>query len=174
DGDVIAPGTVIISAGGNCTDITNVLEPVLRKEAGSIYYINLSNATFKLGGSSFAQVRNKIRNEAPTIQDAAYFKTAFNAIQQLITNGWVAAGHDVGSGGLITTLLELCFADTDLAAQYDLTALGETDTVKALFNENIAVVLQAMDDQAFEKHLANAGIIATRIGGPREGDEVIF
>src|SRR5690606_10519819 len=68
DGDVIAPGTVIISAGGNCTDITNEVEPVLRKHAGSIYYINLSKDAFKLGGSSFAQIRNKIGNDAPTIQ----------------------------------------------------------------------------------------------------------
>lgn len=174
DGDVIAPGTVIISAGGNCTDITNVVEPVLRKEAGSIYYINLSKDAFKLGGSSFAQIRNKIGNDAPTIQDAAYFKTAFNTVQELIRKGLVAAGHDVGSGGLVTTLLELCFADTDLAARYDLTGLGETDTVKVLFNENIAVVLQATDDQAFEEHLADSGVTATKIGAACNGDEAIF
>ena len=174
NGDVIAPGTVIISAGGNCTDITNIVEPVLSKQAGSIYYVNLSKDAFKLGGSSFAQIRNKIGNEAPTIQDAAYFKTAFNAIQEAIKNGLVAAGHDVGSGGLVTTLLELCFADTDLAARYDLSALGETDTVKALFNENIAVVLQATDDLALEKHLADSGINATKIGFACSGDEVTF
>ncbi len=173
NGDVIAPGTVIISAGGNCTDINNVVEPVLSKQAGSIYYINLSKDTFKLGGSSFAQIRNKIGNEVPTITDADYFKSAFNAIQELIKKGLVAAGHDVGSGGLVTTLLELCFADTDLAAHYDLTALGETDSVKTLFNENIAVVLQATDDKAFERQLANAGITATNIGTPSVGDEVI-
>ena len=174
DGDVIAPGTVIISAGGNCTDITNVVEPVLNKQAGAIYYLNLSKDEFKLGGSSFAQIRNKIGNDAPTIQDAEYFKTAFNTIQDLIKDGLVAAGHDVGSGGLVTTLLELCFADTDLAAQYDLTVLGETDTVKALFNENIAVVLQATNNDAFEQHLAASGITATKIGTVCSGDEVSF
>src|SRR5690606_9334099 len=45
--NVIAPGTVIISAGGNCTDINKVVEPVLKKNAGSIYYINLSQDSFK-------------------------------------------------------------------------------------------------------------------------------
>lgn len=174
NGDVIAPGTVIISAGGNCTDITKVVEPVLNTQAGSIYYVNLSKDTFKLGGSSFAQIRNKIGNEAPTIQDADYFKTAFNTIQKLITDGLVAAGHDVGSGGLITTLLEMCFADVNLAAQYDLTGLGETDTVKALFNENIAVVLQATDDEALEKHFADVGVTAAKIGSACSGDEVVF
>ncbi|WP_353126061.1 phosphoribosylformylglycinamidine synthase, partial [Parapedobacter pyrenivorans] len=174
DGDVIAPGTVIISAGGNCIDINAVVEPVLNKQAGSIYYINLSKDTFKLGGSSFAQLRNSIGAEAPTIRDAASFKAAFNAIQALIGQGLVAAGHDIGSGGLVTTLLELCFADVDLAAHYDLTGLGEADSVKALFNENIAVVLQAADDQAFEQSLANAGVDAVKIGTVKTGDEVIF
>ncbi|MBD1430087.1 phosphoribosylformylglycinamidine synthase [Sphingobacterium litopenaei] len=172
--NVIAPGTLIISAAGNCTDITKVVEPVLSKNAGSIYYINLSKDGFKLGGSSFAQILNKIGKEVPTITDAAYFKKAFNAIQDLIQAGQVEAGHDVGSGGLITTLLEITFADVNLAANYDLSGLGEADSVKALFNENIAVVLQAKDDAAFEATLAAAGIEAVKIGHAIEGTEVTF
>src|SRR5690606_7111522 len=140
EGDVIAPGTVIMSAAGNCTDITKVVEPVLSKSAGSIYYINLSKDKLKLGGSSFAQILNKVGNEVPTITDAAYFKKAFNSIQELINDHQIAAGHDVGSGGLITTLLEMCFAGYNLDADIDLTGLNEPDIIKALFNENIAVV----------------------------------
>lgn len=170
--NVIAPGTVIISAGGNCTDINKVVEPVLKKNAGSIYYINLSQDSFKLGGSTFAQVLNKIGTEVPTIQDAQYFKKAFNAVQELINNGQVAAGHDIGSGGLITSLLELCFADVDLAAEYDLSSLNEADSVKALFNENIGLVLQAKEDAAFEKALADAGVEAFKIGKAIEGTAV--
>ncbi|QES90036.1 phosphoribosylformylglycinamidine synthase [Rhizosphaericola mali] len=174
DGDVIAPGTVIISAGGNCTDINKVVEPVLRKNAGSIYYIGLSKDEFKLGGSSFGQILNKIGQEAPTIKDAAYFKKAFNTIQDLIKNDQVAAGHDIGSGGLITTLLEMTFADINLAADYDISGLYESDTVKALFNENIAVVLQANNDEAFETALKNAGIEFVKIGKAVEGPQVSF
>lgn len=169
---VIAPGTVIISAGGNCTDINKVVEPVLKKNAGSIYYINLSQDSFKLGGSTFAQVLNKIGSEVPTIQDAQYFKKAFNAVQELINNGQVAAGHDIGSGGLVTSLLELCFADVDLAAEYDLSSLNEADSVKALFNENIGLVLQAKEDAAFEKALAEAGVEAFKIGKAISGTSV--
>lgn len=171
---VIAPGTLIVSAAGNCTDITQVIEPVLNKNTGSIYYINLSKDSFKLGGSSFAQILNKIGKEVPTIQDGAYFKTAFNTIQDLIKAGQIEAGHDIGSGGLITTLLELTFADVDLAANYDLSGLGEADTVKALFNENIAVVLQAKDDAIFESTLTAAGIEAVKIGEAIAGTEVSF
>ncbi|MFZ4860831.1 phosphoribosylformylglycinamidine synthase [Sphingobacterium sp. Mn56C] len=172
--NVIAPGTVIISAAGNCTDITKVVEPVLKKDSGSIYYINLSKDDFHLGGSSFAQVLNKIGTTVPTIQDAAYFKTAFNTIQDLILDGQIEAGHDVGSGGLITTLLEMTFADVNLAANYDLTPLAEQDTVKVFFNENIAVVLQAKEDAAFEKAFANAGIEAVKIGQAIAGTTVSF
>lgn len=172
--DVIAPGTLIISAAANCIDINKVVEPVLSKNAGSIYYINLSKDNFKLGGSSFAQILNRIGKEVPTIKDAAYFKKAFNVIQELILNDQVVAGHDVGSGGLITTLLEMTFADVNLAANYDLSGLGEHDTVKALFNENIAVVLQAKDDNAFEAALAQSGVVAVKIGTAVEGTTVSF
>ncbi len=171
---VIAPGTVIISAAGNCTDINKVVEPVLKKDSGSIYYVNLSKDTFKLGGSSFAQILNKVGTEVPTIQDAAYFKKAFNTIQHLIANGQIEAGHDIGSGGLVTTLLEMTFADVNLAANYDLSGLNEVDTVKVLFNENIAVVLQAKDNVALETAFQAAGVEAVKIGEVIAGDTVSF
>ncbi|MBC9798433.1 phosphoribosylformylglycinamidine synthase [Sinomicrobium weinanense] len=171
DEEVIAPGTVIISAAGNCNDITGIVEPVLQRNSGSIYYINLSADKFKLGGSSFAQVRNKIGSEAPTIQDAGYFKKAFDTVQQLIKDRKIAAGHDVGSGGLITTLLEMCFADNNLGAQLDLTALGEPDSVKLLFNENAGIVFQAVSSEA-EDFLTENGIEFFRIGNVVEGDRL--
>jgi phosphoribosylformylglycinamidine synthase len=149
--EVIAPGTVIISAAGNCSNITKVVEPVLQRNKGSIYYINLSQDDFKLGGSSFAQTLNKIGSETPTIKDAVFFKKAFNTIQELIKNRQIVAGHDIGSGGLITTLLEMCFADVNLGAKISFDAFAEKDLVKILFSENIGVVLQAKDDAVFEK-----------------------
>ena len=161
-GDVIAPGTVIISAGANCNDITKVVEPVLQKDGGSIYYINLSNDSYKLGGSSFAQILNRIGNETHDVKDAAALKNTFNTLQQLIKEDKIQAGHDIGSGGLITTLLEMCFADRNLGATLDLSALGEEDSIKLLFSENIGLVFQARADvkAVFEKN----GINAVKIG----------
>jgi len=169
---VIAPGTLIISAGGNCVDIKKVVEPVLRKNAGSIYYINLSQDKLNLGGSSFFQILNKIGTDAPTIRDADYFKRSFDTIQKLILEDQIAAGHDIGSGGLITTLLEMTFADVNLAANYDLTGLKESDSIKVFFNENIGVVLQAKDDNVFESTFAAMGITATKIGHCIEGPDI--
>ena len=164
DGDVIAPGTVIISAAGHCSDIQNVVEPVFQRNSGSVYYINFSQDDFKLGGSSFAQTQNKIGEETPNIKDADFFKKAFDAIQQLIKEKQIAAGHDIGSGGLITTLLEMCFADTNLGASISFTELREKDLVKILFSENIGIVVQAKDDVAFESKLKKEGVEFFKIG----------
>jgi phosphoribosylformylglycinamidine synthase len=168
--EVIAPGTVIISAAGNCSNITKVVEPVLQRNGGNIYYLNLSQDTFKLGGSSFAQILNKIGTEVPSIIDAAFFKTAFNTLQDLIKDRKIKAGHDIGSGGLITTLLEMSFADVNLGAAYDLSVLGEKDAVKTLFNENIAVVFQA--DASVEETFKQNGIEIFNIGKVVEGNTI--
>ena len=169
DGDVLSPGTVIISSAGNCNNISNVVEPVFQKNAGTIYYINISQDDFKLGGSSFAQVLNKIGNDTPTVKSAAYVKTVFNTIQKLIKDGNIVAGHDVSSGGLITTLLELCFADTDLGAELDLSALAEKDSVKLLFAENAGIVIQAKD-ASIDAVLSSANIEFFKIGSVINSD----
>ncbi|WP_348799648.1 phosphoribosylformylglycinamidine synthase [Flavobacterium adhaerens] len=162
--EVIAPGTVIISAAGHCTDVKKVVEPVLQKDGGSIYYINLSQDEFKLGGSSFAQILNSIGNEAPTIKDASFFKNAFNTIQELISDNQIIAGHDIGSGGLITTLLEMCFADVNLGAKINFSVFEEKDIIKYLFAENIGIVFQAKEDAVLENKLNANDISFFKLG----------
>ncbi|MDC1505216.1 phosphoribosylformylglycinamidine synthase [Winogradskyella sp.] len=169
DGDVISPGTVIISAAGNCNDITNIIEPIFKKDKGAIYYINISQDAYKLGGSSFAQINNRIGNTTPNVKSAAYVKTVFNTIQHLIKNNQIVAGHDVASGGLITTLLELCFSDNNLGAELDITNLGEKETFKVLFAENAGIVIQSQDD-TIELELAKANIEFHKIGQVTNSD----
>jgi phosphoribosylformylglycinamidine synthase len=145
DDEVISPGTVIISAAGNCNEITKVIEPLIKIDGGNIYYINVSQDDFKLGGSSFYQVLNTIGNEAPDVKNTAFVKNTFNTIQELIKADKITAGHDVASGGLITTLLEMCFADINLGADFNITSLNEEDAIKVLFAENSGIVFQADD-----------------------------
>ena len=161
--EVISPGTVIISAAGNCDNISNVIEPVLQKNGGDIYYINFSGDEFKLGGSSFAQILNKIGDKAPTIKNNSDFKTIFNTIQGLIKSNKIVAGHDISSGGLITTLLEVCFADNNLGADYDLGILNENDSIKVLFSENSGIIFQSKDSSV-EEILTKADIKFYKIG----------
>lgn len=167
--EVISPGTVIISAAANCNDITKVVEPVFQKDSGPIYYINLSQDDFKLGGSSFAQIINKIGNDTPTITNSSFVKATFNVIQQLIKDDKIVAGHDVASGGLITTLLEMCFADTNLGAELDITAINQKDSFKILFAENSGIVFQAKDNSV-ENILTKASVEFFNIGKVVEGD----
>lgn len=171
DGDVIAPGTVIISAAGHCNDISAVVEPVLKRNGGNIYYLNLSGSKLSLGGSSFAQIVNKIGDSCPDVTDTSAFKTSFNLLQRLVKEGKIEAGHDIGSGGLITTLLELCFAETGLGATVDLSAIAGQDIIEKLFAENIAVVFQASAD--VEPLFAEQGISLLNIGSVNEGDSLI-
>jgi phosphoribosylformylglycinamidine synthase len=145
--EVISPGTVVISAAAHCNDITKVVEPVLQKSGlNKIYYINLSNDAFKLGGSSFAQTQNKIGSETPTIKDAAKFKNAFNTIQKLIKENKISAGHDISAGGMLTTLLEMCFSQENLGLNIDISLLNEADSVKVLFAENSGIIFQSISE----------------------------
>lgn len=171
NGEVVSPGTVIISAAAHCDNINQVIEPVLKQRAGAIYYINLSEDRFKLGGSSFAQIVNKIGNEVPTVKSATYVKTVFNTIQKLIKDELLVTGHDVASGGLVTTLLEMCFADNNLGAHIDLSALAEPDSFKVLFAENAGIVFQLKDASA-EQVLAEAQINFHKIGQVVEADNL--
>src|SRR5699024_9829660 len=163
DKEVAAPGTVIISAAGQCSDIKKVVEPVLQKDGGAIYYINFSQDHFKLGGSSFGQIRNKIGREVPGIRDDDFVVRAFNIIQKLIADDLILAGHDVASGGLITTILEMCFPENNLSANFDFSELGEEDSIKLLFSENPGLFFQAKSEEV-EKRLEQAEVDYFKVG----------
>ena len=170
EGDVLAPGTVIISAAGQCKDVTNIITPVATAQGGDLYYIDLAQDEFHLGGSSFAQSLDKIGNQTPAVQDAAYFKTAFNTLQQLIVEGQITAGHDIGSGGLITTLLEMCFPSTAVGMELDFSALAEKDLVRILFSEKVGVVVQSPAD--LSSAFAAVGVNAVKIGTTNERSDL--
>ena len=112
----------------------------------------------KLGGSALAQVLNKLGNEVPTVKDSEYFADAFNAVQNAIEKGLVLAGHDISAGGMITALLEMCFANVEGGLEVNLDKLSEQDIVKILFAENPGILVQVKDKKAFEKLMEEAGV----------------
>ena len=174
DDVVYSPGTVIVSASGEVTDVKKVIEPVLVNDVRKpLYYIDFSSTALALGGSAFGQIMNKIGQEAPTVADAGYFVKAFNAIQNLIDEELIVAGHDVASGGLITSLLELCFSDNESGLNLDLTGIGEADSVKAFFSENPAIVIQAADAAQVEHKLTAAAVRFVKIGAPTAGSREV-
>ena len=172
--DVIyAPGTVIISASAEVSDIRKVVEPVLVVDHSKpVYYIDFSRAPKSLGGSSLAQTLSQLGENTPTVADTDYFIRAFNTIQNLIENRSILAGHDISSGGILTTLLEMCFAQNEGGIEVDLTGLNEADSVMALFSENPGIVIQPKTPLEFEKILNINGIKFVRIGNPTYNREI--
>jgi len=174
---IISPGTVIVSAGGEVSDIKKVVSPVLVNDKNaSIYHVDFSFDEQRLGGSAFAQSLGKVGDDVPTVKNAEYFADAFNAIQELINRGWVMAGHDISAGGLITTLLEMTFANTRGGMHINLHDIcKDGDVVKALFAENPGVVIQVSDEHKFEfrDFMEDCGVGFAKIGYPVEDSREI-
>ena len=171
---VFSPGTVIISAAGEVSDIRKIVAPVLARDKHTyIYYIDFSFDVLRLGGSAFAQSLGKVGSEAPTVRDFDYFRDAFNAVQQAIDKGLILAGHDISAGGMITALLEMCFANVEGGLEVDLNAIAEEDIVKILFAENPGVLVQVKEKSVFEKQMRAAGIGFARIARPTDERHLI-
>lgn len=178
---VISPGCVIISGGAEVTDVRKVVSPVVQLDRSTnIYYVDFSFCEMRLGGSALAQTLNSLGDSVPTVENSEYFADAFEAVQKCINEDLILAGHDISAGGMITTLLEMCFANTEGGMRINLTDFAEKDIVKLLFSENPGVILQVKDAKRFETIMEKAGVAVAKIGYPcdertisvRQGDTV--
>ncbi len=164
---VISPGTVIISASGEVKDMRKIVEPVVINDPyTSLLYIDMSRDAFKPGGSSFAQILNRLGDEVPTVRDPAYFAEVFNTVQELISEGKILSGHDISAGGMLTTLLEMCFSNISGGLSVNLSAIDERDTVKILFSQNPGIIIQVRDENEVAEILLENGISYLSIGHP--------
>lgn len=117
---VLSPGTLIVSTVSPVTDVNLVVSPNLKPAENSLLiYMPFTSVNskcgkeaFPLGGSAFAQIINKIGNNTPDINDPKYFADCFNAVQNMVKENVILAGHDISQGGLITAILEMCFPNT--------------------------------------------------------------
>ena len=174
---IISPGTVIVSAGGEVSDIRKVVSPVLVNDKNaSLYHIDFSFDELRLGGSAFAQSLNRVGDDVPTVKNPEYFRDAFLAVQELVNRGWVMAGHDISAGGLVTTLLEMCFANTGGGMHINLFDLcKDGDIVKTLFAENPGVVIEVAERhrQEFRELMEERGVGYAKIGYPAPGSRTV-
>ncbi len=172
---VYAPGTVIISAGAEVSDIRKIVSPVLLNQRSTfLYYIDFSFDAFKLGGSALAQSLNCLGDEVPTVQDFDYFKTTFNTIQDLIEQGLILSGHDISAGGMITAMLEMCFSNVDGGLEINLDKIKEKDLIKILFSENPGILIQVRDRKMVEKLLNEREIAYACIGRPTNERHILL
>ncbi len=170
DKKVVAPGTVIISAGGEVADVRKTVSPVLQQRKSTIYRIDFSGTEPELGGSALYQSLAVVGDKAPAIKSPEYFANAFQAVQKLVDKGLLLAAHDVSAGGLLTTLLEMCFANVKGGLAIDLDPLNNNDIVKLLFAENPALVIQVASNHTVmvERMLTKAGVDFAAIGEPAD------
>lgn len=164
---VISPGTVIISATGEVNDIRKIVEPVLVNDQDTtLIYIDMSRDSFKLGGSSFAQILNRLGDEVPVVRDPAYFALVFNTVQDLVYEYKILSGHDISAGGMLTTLLEMCFSNLHGGITVNLSAIEEKDTLKILLSQNPGIIIQVRDLNSINDILNKNGISFIPIGHP--------
>lgn len=176
---VLAPGTVIISAAGHVSNVRRTVSPVLvNTEKSTLYYIDFSSDSLKLGGSALYQTLGKIGSEITSVKDAAKFKCAFDAVQKLVRQRKLLALHDVSAGGLIVTLLEMTFANSRGGLKFYTEGFchyGENDLVKIFFAENPAIVIQVADSakNSVEKILDDSKVKYFPIACP-SSERIIF
>ncbi len=156
---VVAPGTVIITSAGEVSDIKKSIKPVLcTHENSEILYIDLCPGEFNLGGSSFAQTISQLGKQCPDIDNPDYFSLCFNKIQELVSNKKILAGHDIAAGGLITSLLEMTFAQQNLGLNVNLGDFDKKDLAEILFCEKPGLLIQVDKSLRIKEELSNIGI----------------
>ena len=169
DKEVLSPGTVIISAVGHTEDIDKIIQPFIYNDSGSIYKIDFSSDSLKLGGSALYQSQNKIGATAPDIKDSEYFKKTFNTIQKCIKSNIIFSGHDISSGGLIVTLIEMCLASDNYGLEINLI---NQDILKNLFSENHGIIIHANEE--IEQILSSQGINFEKLGKVKRSNTIVI
>jgi phosphoribosylformylglycinamidine synthase len=167
---VTSPVSLIISAFATLADVRGTLTPQLSRDEPdtTLVFIDIALGHKRMAGSILAQVLDQEGQETPDLDDAKNLISLVNAINALRAKGQILAYHDKGDGGLVATVCEMAFAgNVGVALNVDMLLLegdGITDsrmevgdsknwstqvsarreemTLKALFNEELGVVIQ--------------------------------
>lgn len=180
--DVVkAPGTLVVSCYAPCLDIRRVITPDLKAPAAGrqsyLLFVDLSHGKSRLGGTALSQVYNQLGDDVPDVEDVVTFKNAFNATQQLIADKKVLAGHDVSDGGLITCLLEMCFAGIS-GIDVDITHKS-APAINILFSEEVGWILEIDEKyrdevmEMFQRYKAPAYLIGKSAGFGMSSEVII-
>ncbi|MGE5354669.1 MAG: phosphoribosylformylglycinamidine synthase [Deltaproteobacteria bacterium] len=171
--EVHSPGTVIISAVGEVTDIYKSITPVLKSvPESSLIYIDFSSAEDKIDFSTFATMTGGLGNDPADINDPLYFAQTFEAVQYLIDSELLLSGHDISAGGKIVSLLEMAFSSEGMCIDIDLTFLDEINSFKFLFSENPGIFIQTDKTQTVCEVLDSRKISYTIIGKVMSGQVI--
>ncbi|EPS62326.1 hypothetical protein M569_12463, partial [Genlisea aurea] len=157
-GEVVkAPGNLVISTYVTCPDVTKTVTPDLKLGGGGVLlHVDLAKGERRrLGGSALAQAFGQIGDECPDLDDVGYLKTTFDAVQELIEEGLISAGHDISDGGLLVCVLEMAFAG-NCGVDLDLNSGGH-GVLETLFAEELGLVLEVSKE--------NLGVVMEKLSG---------
>lgn len=151
---VKSPGTLVVSAYVTCPDITKVITPDIKRPGESnLMFIDLGMGKNRLGGSALAQCYGQVGDNSPDADDPKLLKNCFNAVQELISEDLILAGHDRSDGGLITTLLEMAFSGNcgmEIAIGNQHSAISSQEfhkeAISLLFSEEPGMVIEYLPE----------------------------
>jgi phosphoribosylformylglycinamidine synthase len=167
---VTSPVSLIVSAFASLQDVRGTLTPQLNASItdSSLILIDLGQGQARMGGSILSQVLNQSGDRVPDLDAPENLVNLVKVINLLRSQGKILAYHDRSDGGLLSTVAEMCFAGqvgvalnldmlvtegdgiSDSRAEYgdaknwaqQVSARREELTLKALFNEELGVVIQ--------------------------------
>ena len=174
---VTSPVSLIVSAFASLADVRGTLTPQLdATQDTTLVLVDLGRGRNRMGGSILAQVLDQVGNEVPDLHDPQDLVNLVNAVNALRAQGRILAYHDRSDGGLFAAACEMAFAGhVGVALNVDLLVTegdGISDsradfgdaknwasqvaprrdelTVKALFNEELGVLLQVRTSERNE------------------------
>jgi phosphoribosylformylglycinamidine synthase len=167
---VTSPVSLIITAFASLTDVRGTLTPQLDAQTDdtSLLLIDLGQGKSRMGGSVLGQVLGQFGDQVPDLEEPQALVSLVKAINMLRAQGQILAYHDRSDGGLLAAVAEMAFAGhvgvalnvdmlvtegdgiTDSRADHgdaknwagQVSARRDELTLRALFNEELGVVLQ--------------------------------
>jgi len=140
---VKSPRQLVISAYAATKDIKKVITPDIKKPGSVLLLIDLAPDKSRLGGTALAQALGQLGDESPDMDDPELVRRAFTAVQTLIDQDLILAGHDRSDGGLITTVLEMAFSGN---CGLDLGLQGDAQAIPTLFSEELGLVIECKNN----------------------------
>ena len=170
DKKVTSPVSLIVTAFATLADVRGTLTPQLNATEldTTLVLVDLGRGKNRMGGSILAQTLDQLGDEVPDLDDPQDLVNLVKAVNQLRGQGKLLAYHDRSDGGLFAAACEMAFAGhVGIALNVDLLvtegdgiadsraevgdsknwagqvgARREELTLKALFNEELGVLLQ--------------------------------
>jgi len=173
DETVKSPRELVISAYAAVPDIRKIITPDIKSPGSILLFIDLAGGRNRMGGSALAQVLRQVGDVSPDVEDTFLLKNSFKAVQEMIAEGLISAGHDRSDGGLITTILEMAFSGN---CGLELSLKGDDSILEALFSEELGLVVECSEENltGIQEILARENMVCAELGRTTEEKQIMI